>query len=528
MFKNLITANKIKYTLPNDSILFDDVTFAIKEKQRIGLIGKNGSGKTTLLKIINGFLKPTAGDLGINAQTYYLPQFDLQKYHSNQVLYEYISEHYEEWWKVFEMLKEYFFIDLDPEKQLKVLSGGEIMKVNLSIGIAKNPDVFLLDEPTNHLDLSSLKKLIEVIQKLPKSFVIVSHDPYFLDKIINSIWEIEDSKLNVYGGNYSDYKLQKRNTLDAKQRAFESAKKELKKMKRSVLLEEKRAAASRQTGKLMRKRNDRSIGGMSKDYFKNRSEKAAGKNKQLLNEKITNIQKKLTDNKLIVKKKSYLSLKNDKKSRELLVDIKDASLQLPNKSTLVNEINLTIYRGDRIAILGDNGSGKTSLIKNLQHNYQGGIKLNKEIFVKKDARIVFVDQKYDIVNPEETLLNNVIDFNPGIILETARKSLGNMLFINDEDIKKKASVLSGGELARLCFAMITCSSLDLLILDEPTNNLDIETIEVITESLKKFSGSIVVISHNVKFLEEIGVENCFNISGESLQSISLSKFITYA
>ncbi|MGB1241925.1 MAG: ribosomal protection-like ABC-F family protein [Chitinophagales bacterium] len=512
---SLVYGHQVQYILPSNRILFDNLQFSIITGDKIGLVGANGVGKSTLLKMMAEQLKPQKGYVNCPKKIYYLPQIDLENYQKTTPLYEYLAGEIENWWDVFVLLEQQFQTYLPENLPLKALSGGELMKLHLSLGLLQQPDLLLLDEPTNHLDLKALADLQTFLSESYKgTFLMVSHNTHFLNQTVEAIWELEDGKLQVFDGNYSDYRQQKTDLVNARQRQYESARKELRKAARNVEVEQKRAARSRRDFH-EKKSEDKK----TKSYFKNKVQKTAAKNKDLNQQLLQKAQQKMDVHKSRSELKVFWKPKtSESHKKRLLFEFRNAKLKLPNGDVLVSEIDFSLHFGERILLGGKNGSGKTSLIRNLQPNLtkpvfiEGGLQLGNEL------KVAFIDQKYDLVNPKKTLLENMEMANPLLNFNGIRQQLGRFLFRGDS-VDKVASCLSGGELARLTFAMATASEMDLLILDEPTNNLDVQTVEIISQALQSYSGAIVTISHDVDFLCQIGIQKAYVIGDKKLKEL---------
>jgi ATPase subunit of ABC transporter with duplicated ATPase domains len=208
--KSILNASDLSYELVPPRVLFKDITVAIHEADRIGLVGRNGSGKSTLLKLLAGQLIPKTGTTTTTGSIYYLPQVStLNPSVSNDLILDWLSSICDEWWTVTTLLEEQFETELSLSQSIGSLSGGELTKLWLAIALSKQPDILLLDEPTNHLDLVALEQLQRALQAFSGAFVIVSHKPFFLDQVVDTIWELTPLVLKVYGGNYSFYRSQK-------------------------------------------------------------------------------------------------------------------------------------------------------------------------------------------------------------------------------------------------------------------------------------------------------------------------------
>jgi ATPase subunit of ABC transporter with duplicated ATPase domains len=248
--KSIVLAENLAYELSSTRTLFKGVQLSIGEDERIALVGSNGVGKSTLLKILTGQLSPTTGSVTRHGSIYYLPQISTIKQDIKaDTVFNFLSSISEEWWKIEEILEARFSTRLDLSLPLFNLSGGELTKLFLAIGLSSEPKVLLLDEPTNHMDLMALESLRNFLHDFNGAFVIVSHKPFFLDQVTDITWELTPECVKVYGGNFSLYREQKEIELEARVRLHEVARKELKRTKASALHEQERAAQSRQKGR---------------------------------------------------------------------------------------------------------------------------------------------------------------------------------------------------------------------------------------------------------------------------------------
>ncbi|MBD0314762.1 MAG: ABC-F family ATP-binding cassette domain-containing protein, partial [Microcoleus sp. T3-bin5] len=354
------------------------------------------------------------------------------------------------------------------------LSGGELTKLFLAIGLSQQPNVLLLDEPTNHMDYLALEELSQFLKQFDGAFVIVSHKPFFLDQVVDTTWELTPLGVSVYGGNFSLYREQKQAEIEARLRSHEVAKKELKRAKATAMQEQQRAAQSRRNGR--QKFLSGSIDKTAAGCLKRKAEVTAGKLKQKHEAAITDATQKVVQTKVRTNKATSIQLEQTSQKHKNLIEIQGANLWVANR-LLIENIQFHLASGERIAIAGANGSGKSSLAKAiLKREGTHAFLESGEVLVSPTMNVVYLDQTYELVNRDFTILENIEAANPGLEYQLIRQQLGHFLFFND-DVYKSASVLSGGELARLALAMLGISKIDLLILDEPTNNLDIPTVE---------------------------------------------------
>ncbi|MBU0976701.1 MAG: ABC-F family ATP-binding cassette domain-containing protein [Patescibacteria group bacterium] len=510
--KTLLQFNKISLAFDGKNIL-DSLSGSIIDRDRIGLVGINGSGKTSLLKCLAGLIKSNSGSVNRNCTIEYIPQLDLEFYRKKTPLHLYLQGIHEDWWQILIAYESIFKTRLSETQLLSTLSGGELVKLNLAVALAKSPEVILLDEPTNHLDLHSLNELKTVLQKTDIAFVVVSHNIDFLNSVVKTIWEIEKCKLTIYGGDYDFYKTEKDNEIQSQIDQFEVERKRLKKIKTAFQRGNIRFQKEKAKFDRMAKTNDRSIPKIARNSMRRNMQTSFGADKVKKEKSIEKTNDMLNTLKLKQRKNICLKLNTRQKSG-LVLSVKTGSLLLPSRKLLIDKINFDIYHGDRLAILGDNGSGKTTLVKQFSYNRKDS--LLKNVSYGSEYKTLYVDQKYDLINPKATIIKNVQDNNANISYEDVRKVLGNLCFPGNLDIQKNAKILSGGETARLAFAIATSSDIDMLILDEPTNNLDIETVEAITETLKEFQGTIAAISHDFHFLEQIGINEYYLIDNKQL------------
>jgi ATPase subunit of ABC transporter with duplicated ATPase domains len=517
--KFLLSADNITYEFASGRTLFKGIRAAIAAGEKVALIGSNGVGKSTFIKILAGQTLPTSGEIVRDRAVYYLPQISTiaQNIKENSVL-NFLSSLSDEWWEIGNILETKLDTSLDMSLPVGSLSSGELTKLFLAIGLSTEPSLLLLDEPTNHMDFAALETLKKFLIEFSGAFVIVSHKPFFLDQVVNTTWELSESGLKVYGGNYSAYKTQKETELEVALRTQELAKKELKRVRETALEEQKRAARSRREGRLQA--HDRSMGKSAKRYFESRASATAGSASKKHEAAVNKATQSLIDSKIRTHKATLVHLEQgSSKKGKSLIDIQGANLKIGDEF-LLKDIQFHISSGERIAISGANGSGKSSLIKAIlsigEENCPTSLEAGK-VLVSKDMKVVYLDQTYDLVDRNLTILGNMQTANSNLEYQLLRQQLGHFLFFNDE-VNKKADLLSGGELARLALATISISETDLLVLDEPTNNLDLETVAQIVEALSEYEGAILVISHDLDFLSKVQITKAFKIKHKALQT----------
>lgn len=516
--KSILTASNLAYELATTRTLFKGITIGINEGDRIGLVGRNGIGKSTFLKILANQISPSSGVVMRSSTVDYLPQLsNIRQEAQGDTVLNLLSSTSDEWWTVSSTLEENLETDIDLSLPVSSLSGGELTKLFLAIALSKNPSILLLDEPTNHLDFLALECLRTLLYEFTGAFVIVSHKPFFLDQVVDTIWELTADELKVYGGNYSFYREQKEIEHQMAWRVHEVAKKELKQVKDAALKEQKRAARSRREGRIQAQ--DRSMSRMERRFFANKASASAGSAFKKNDAAVSKAKQALEATKIKTNKATQINLQEVIRKKKSLIDIQDARLKRGN-NCLIENITLRLSMGDRVAISGSNGSGKSSLIKailGIEKDATPALLDSGEILISQDIKAVYLDQTYELVDRSKTILENLQAANSSLEYQLLRQQLGHFLFFRD-DVHKSAAVLSGGELARLAIAMISISEIELLVLDEPTNNLDQETVNQIIEGLNDYQGSVWVISHDLDFLSRISITQAFKLQECQLQA----------
>lgn len=500
-------------------VILENVSGAILDHSKIGLVGINGSGKSTFLKVLTSIVPINVGGISTDHSVEYVQQIDLDVYRLDKFLYSYLESLFPEWWNALSVYEEIFGKPLSEVTKIKDLSGGELVKLHTSIALAKSPQILLLDEPTNHLDLPSLQRLEKFLKSTNIAFIIVSHNVQFLNNIVEEIWELDAGKVSIYGGNYDYYRQKKAEEIDSKKRQYEVKKKEQRKLLISARKDSDRSVRNLKKGQLAHKPGKDKF---YKGFFGNKSEKKAGKNKLIFDKKQKGLSEDLDRLKTKERKLIHLDL-NINRREGLVISVSNGELTLPNNNTLISGIDISIHHGDRIAFIGENGSGKTTLSKQLEYNNNSLLK--GDIKYGSKYKTLFVDQKYDVVSPDLTLIENLQKRNKSINYENSRRLLSNLGFFDESIINRKAKTLSGGETSRLAFAIATSAIIDVLILDEPTNNLDIETVEVISKALASYDGTLIVISHDVGFLSNINCKNVLKIKNKGIFSEKLNNLL---
>ncbi|WP_336704699.1 ABC-F family ATP-binding cassette domain-containing protein [Chryseobacterium indologenes] len=524
----MILLQNISFGFPGGNLLFNHINLTIQSHTRSALVGSNGMGKSTLLKMIAGEIQPLNGNINIHGDIFYVPQMfgncnhlsiaeclkiD-QKLHALQKIIEgEVDEMYFEMlnddWDIEERCQhalEHWGLDnFELTQKLEGLSGGQKTKVFLAGIQISQPDIIILDEPTNHLDREGRKLLYDLIGKTDATVVIVSHDRTLLN-LVDVIFELSNQGIASYGGNYDFYAEQKEveeetlhNDIHSKERALKKAKE-----KERETLERKQKLDARGKGK----QEKSGVARIMMNTLRNNAEKNSSKLKGVHAEKISGISDDLRDLRYSLKNSDQMKVNfNDSNlhSGKILVAAEDINFNYGKEKLWKENISLELRSGDRISVKGSNGSGKTTLIKLLL----GSIQPSEGKITRAEFNSIYIDQEYSLIDNDSTLYDFVQTFNDSALQESEVKTLLSRFLFWKDTWDKKCGMLSGGERLRLllCGLSISNKTPDMIILDEPTNNLDLQNVEILTSSIKNYHGTLLVISHDEVFLKEIGVNS---------------------
>ncbi len=503
----MISINNLTFEIGSRA-LYDEANWHIKPGDKAGLIGANGTGKSTLLKLIVGEYAPTSGTISMakDLKIGYLNQ-DLLSYHSEKSILHVAMEAftrqnqlhgeieallkklevdysddilnklsdkqmefealdgYSIEFRAHEILAGLGFSEEEQQRPLATFSGGWRMRVMLARILLQTPDILLLDEPTNHLDLPSIKWLENYLQAFEGAIVIVSHDRYFLDRIINKTVEARRGKLTLYAGNYSFYLEEKALREEIQSNQFKNQQAKIKQEER--LIERFRAKASK--AKMVQSRI-----------------KALDRM-----EKVDDVD---DDNPEV-----NFSFKFSKPSGRHVVTLENVTKSYPNLDILDNTDGL-IEKGDKIALIGANGKGKSTLLRIIAE-------ADKEFAGKNTkghnvSQTFFAQHQLEALHLENTILQELQTFAPKHTETELRSILGCFLFTGD-DVFKKVKVLSGGEKSRVALAKALTADANFLVLDEPTNHLDMASVNILIQALQQYEGTFIVVSHDRYFLDHV-------------------------
>lgn len=509
MSRSLLTTHDIQCSTAVGP-LFSHVSLSVQPHDRIGLVGKNGVGKTTLFHVLAGATEPDVGTMVRHSRVRYVPQV-AHTGSTTKTLHELLESHGCASPSFTRAYTEVFgACPFTPEIQLTSCSGGELTKIHIACAVSERPDVLLLDEPTNHLDRTSIEQLREWLTGFTGAVVVASHNRTFLDAVVRDVWELANGTLTLYGGTYTDYIRTKAHERDAQARMHAATKKELAALKEGERMREVKAARAARTARKLK--NEPSRSPSAENYFKNRSEKGIGSIKKKHDEQEEQLRQQLHVHAPSPERRIHVPLVAHGTKRRMVVDARDVTVATP-KQVLVRGVTLQILYGDRIAISGDNGTGKTVLLKTLLGDTT--YLTDGEIRHGSVLETAYIDQRYDMVDTQVTLYENIAAHMDTLDAERVHKQLG-LFHFPEHYVHRSAGALSGGEIARLAFAIATVRPLDLLALDEPTNNLDIETIDIIHSALNAYTGALLVVSHDAFFVEALNVDRSYEIMDHML------------
>ncbi len=495
-------------------VILENISFTIETGDRIGLIGRNGAGKSTLFKIITGEITNDSGDIfkskdlsvgyleqapdiisDDNLFDYCLPVFqdlidmeqklrtmenDIAKLsEKHQAAPEALMDEYSHVLEDFSnkngygykseirgVLKGLGFTDEEISRPVRVLSGGQKSRVNIAKLLLRKPDILLLDEPTNHLDIQATSWLEGFLSGYPGTLIVISHDRYFLDQVVNRIFEIENTALLSHNGSYSDFAKFKRARYEQQLKAFEAQQKEIQKQE-----------------DLIRK-------------FKQHGTEKLAKRAQSREKRLDQVDR--LDKPMWVDERAHIHLSTQLKSGNDILHVENLGMSFPN-TPLFDDLNFDIYKEERIGLIGPNGIGKTTLFRILLSQIDpvtGTFKLGHHV------EPGYYDQEQSGLDPENDIVEEISDANPSLNTTEIRTLLGAFLFKGD-DVFKKIGQLSGGEKGRVSLLKLMLSRANFLLLDEPTNHLDISSKEALEDAVLGYDGTLLSISHDRYFLNRV-------------------------
>lgn len=461
----LIEVSKIKKYF-KDRLILDIDNLKIDSQDKIGVVGRNGVGKTTLINILTQRLELDEGWVKLYGSYSYISQLEPP---SNKNITDEMASKFgiESTWN-------------------EHMSGGEKTRFKIVNALENHSMVLFADEPTSNVDMRGIELMEEMFKKYQGALIVISHDRNFLDQLCNKILEIENSKIKIYNGNYSDYKKQKTQERQRAQFEYEEYTKEKKRLEKVIY-------GTKQRVKNMKKAPKR-MGNSEARLHKMGSQKA----KANLERAVKNVEKRIEHLEVKEKPKEQPGIKLDvldssKIYSKIVLEGKNINKSFGRKSILKNA-EFKIYNGTKIALIGPNGCGKSTLIKMIMDG-------EESIRIAKGAKVGYFSQDMNILNNNLSILENLMESS--IYPENFVRLLLARLLFKREEVYKKVSVLSGGERVKVSFAKILLQDINLLVLDEPTNYMDIDAIEVIEETLKDYDRTLLFVSHDRRFVDVV-------------------------
>jgi ATPase subunit of ABC transporter with duplicated ATPase domains len=466
--KPIILSN-LAFTLPHKTC-FAHANLTISPGSKIGIIGPNGNGKTTLLKIIQGLAQPSSGKV---------------------------------------ITPDYLTFGYVPQQSNVVdgVSGAQHFNNALTQALALQPDVLCLDEPTNHLDHKNRSSLMRLLQHFDGTLLIISHDVQLLQTCVTSLWLVEHEAITVFNGSYNDFVREheaKANQTKAKIKALE------KQYDHAHAEQRQQQERSARRARANKGENDRTVIGFLKNNADSSAGKATGKLSGLKST-LSNARQQLQEPETI--QVSFELAASKLPANKYSISVTSGSVGY-TATPIIENISLNVRANERIAILGVNGSGKSTLIKALLHN--PAVTTTGSWHIPAPSVIGYLDQHYATLDASKTVLETVKAIST-LADAQLRRLLNDFLFRKNEEVNTLVQALSGGEKARLALACIALQQPPILILDEVTNNLDIQTRQHVIEVIRQFPGALVVISHDDDFLQAIYIETYYEINGTKLQ-----------
>ncbi len=522
----MIILQDITYIHSDKSTLFTAISFNIHPGDKLSLVGNNGAGKSTLLQILAGIVPPSKGSLITRSTPYYVPQHfgqfnedsvakalgidcklaALQAILNGEATDENLGRLDDDWTieeRALEALSHWQLEDVDLYQKMQTLSGGQKTRVFLAGIRVHQPEIVLLDEPSNHLDLTSRAILYGYIETTRDTLIVVSHDRVLLNKI-HKVCELSAKGVAMYGGNYDFYVAQKQVQSHALSQDINNKEKALRKAK--VVERETLERQQKLDARGKKKQEKAGISTIMMNTLRNKAEKTASKLKGVH----TNKGDAIVDELRVLRKEvpDLAAMKIDFDDSDLhrgkvMITAEAVNFEYEAGQLWQSALTFEVRSGERWAIKGANGSGKTTLIKMI---LGACVPASGNLFCAA-VHTIYIDQDYSLINNSLTVFEQAQIFNQGLWPEHEVKMRLNRFLFGSEDWNKSCSALSGGEKMRLMLCSLTLSIRppDMIVLDEPTNNLDIQNLEILTRAIGDYKGTLLVVSHDDSFLQEIGV-----------------------
>ncbi|WP_086824749.1 ribosomal protection-like ABC-F family protein [Streptomyces sp. NRRL B-24572] len=532
-----VICSNLSFAWPDDTPVFHDLSFSVTPG-RTGLVAPNGSGKSTLLKLIAGELKPATGSVHVDGTLGYLPQSlpltahltvaevlgiadvirALDAVESGDVDERHFTTIGDDWdieERTRAQLDRLGLADLALDRSLSTLSGGQVVSLGLAAQLLKRPDVLLLDEPTNNLDLEARRKLYDVLSDFNGCLLLVSHDRALLDRM-ERIAELGSDELRLYGGNFTEYEEAVRAEQEVAEKNVRNAAQELKREKRE--LQQARERADRRASNAAKNLKNAGLPRIFAGTMKRGAQESAGRAGQMHASRVSEAKARLDEAGRALREEQRLTLElpdtRVPAGRNLFLG-EGMQVRLGGEDVFAaGGIDLTVRGPERIALTGPNGAGKTTLMRMIT----GELTPDGGEIKRGDGRIAYLSQRLDLLDLDLTVAENFAEFAPERP-EAERMNLLARFLFRGPRAHLPVGVLSGGERLRATLACVLCAepAPHLLLLDEPTNNLDLVSAGQLESALNSYQGAFMVISHDERFLAEIGVDRWLRLADGALK-----------
>jgi ATPase subunit of ABC transporter with duplicated ATPase domains len=533
-----IISSRLCFAWPDRSVLFEELSFTVPGG-RTGLVAPNGAGKSTLLRIIAGECIPPAGAVTVDGTLGYLPQslqFDAQLTIADvlgvapvvdalnalasgdfcEAVFTTIGDDWDVEDRSRAQLARLGLGNVALDRRLGTLSGGEVSSVGLAAQLLKRPDVLLLDEPTNNLDLDARLRLYDALDEFGGTLLVVSHDRVLLDRM-DRIAELRRSEISYYGGNFSAYSDSIEATQKAAEAGVRNAEQLLKREKRQM--QQARERSARRSGTAARNVKNAGLPKILAGKRSRDAQESAARSDDVHAKRVCDAQQQLDQAERAVRDDDVIVLTlpdTDVPAGRTVVAVRGVQVQRGMRKLFAdNGIDMDIRGPERIALTGSNGAGKSTLLRVLD----GSLQPDRGEVQRVDGRIAYLSQRLDLLDPDRTVADSLAAFAPSLSHTRRLHLLAQFLFRGDR-IHLPVSALSGGERLRatLVCALYAEPAPHLLLLDEPTNNLDLVSVAQLETALNAYRGAFVVVSHDERFLDEVGVNRRLRLSNGQLES----------
>lgn len=533
----MLVLQNISYSHPDKELLFHDINLTVNANNKIGLIGNNGCGKSTLLRIIAGetthYDHKNPHSVSYESNPFYIPQVfgqfnhltvshvlkvqekinalrEIEKGNLTEKNYEILAEEWTIEQRCIDALSAWNIQYVSLDQRMASLSGGEKTKVFLAALNVHKPKLILLDEPSNHLDINGRELLYEYIASTQSTFLIVSHDRKLLN-LMQGICELTNRGIISYGGNYDFYVQQKQIRQNALSESIRNSETSLRKAreKERETLERQQRMDSR--GK--KKQEKSGVARIMMNTLRNNAENSTSKIKSTHSNKIEEIHRELQEKRSCLPGIDTIKFGFDNSrlyKGKALIKAKEINFSYNEEYLWKDNLSLEILSGERISLEGANGSGKTTLINLII----GNLKPNHGSIVRAKNTSVFIDQDYSQILGSRTVYEQAQSYNNLPLKEHEVRTRLNRFLFGKEHWNKPCEALSGGERMRLmlCCLTIGSQSPDIILLDEPTNNLDIQNIEILTNAINEYEGTLIIVSHDQYFLKQINIHRTITVN----------------